>query len=209
MFTILIQHTSFRLWHCVFPAAYLRKVRYLPLVGPDGTAMSDDGGGSGDGSPAVSADVVAPAASAGGVTLRCSGAYDFACVAERGAWLDVLVALVQYLQSGESRVGFLNKALERNKLHKRAEEADAQDEAEAVAVEALETVDADSEDEDEDEDEENENEKDAVDIVNVETAEETREVAPRNSSGKRRFDTGDVQDKQSTAQHKSQRRRRV
>ena len=198
MFTILIQHTSFRLWHCVFPAAYLRKVRYLPLVGPDGTAMSDDGGGSGDGSPAVSADVVAPAASAGGVTLRCSGAYDFACVAERGAWLDVLVALVQYLQSGESRVGFLNKALERNKLHKRAEEADAQDEAEAVAVEALETVDADSEDED-----------DAVDIVNVETAEETREVAPRNSSGKRRFDTGDVQDKQSTAQHKSQRRRRV
>jgi len=28
MFTIFIMHTSFQLWHCVFPVSYLRGVRY-------------------------------------------------------------------------------------------------------------------------------------------------------------------------------------
>jgi hypothetical protein len=37
---------------------------------------------------------------------------------ERTEWLDVLVALVEYLRSGESRVGYLNAAVGKNMLHK-------------------------------------------------------------------------------------------
>jgi hypothetical protein len=33
-------------------------------------------------------------------------------------WLDVLVALVEYLRSGESKVGYLNAAVGKNMLHK-------------------------------------------------------------------------------------------
>jgi hypothetical protein len=41
----------------------------------------------------------------GGITLRISRAD----VARRGTWVDGLVALVEYLQCGESWVGFLVK----------------------------------------------------------------------------------------------------
>jgi hypothetical protein len=34
--------------------------------------------------------------------------YDFADSQERGNWFDAFVALVQYLLSGESKVGYLN-----------------------------------------------------------------------------------------------------
>ena len=37
---------------------------------------------------------------------------------ERAEWLDVLIALVEYLRSGTCRVGFLNNSLARNMLHK-------------------------------------------------------------------------------------------
>jgi hypothetical protein len=37
---------------------------------------------------------------------------------QRGDWLDVLIALIQYLQSGQSKVGFLNNNVERNMIHK-------------------------------------------------------------------------------------------
>ena len=38
-----------------------------------------------------------------------------------GEWFDIVVALIQYLQSGESRVGFLNKNAGRNMLHREIE----------------------------------------------------------------------------------------
>ena len=44
--------------------------------------------------------------------------YDFCNVEERGEWFDVFVALIQYLLSGESKVGFLNKSHPRNLIHK-------------------------------------------------------------------------------------------
>ena len=37
---------------------------------------------------------------------------------QRGEWLDILVALIELLKSGESKVGFLNNSVERNMLHK-------------------------------------------------------------------------------------------
>jgi len=37
---------------------------------------------------------------------------------ERGEWFDAFVALVQYLKSGEAKVGWLNSSHERNPLHR-------------------------------------------------------------------------------------------
>ena len=54
----------------------------------------------------------------GEVTLHTTKPYDFCDVAERGEWLEIFVALVQYLVSGESKVGFLNKNHPRNLIHK-------------------------------------------------------------------------------------------
>lgn len=156
MFAIFITHTSFQLWHCVFPVSYLRTVRYPTETA--GTAASGTTGTEVSGTPPSS-----------GVVLRCSRAYDFANVAERGAWLDVLVGLVLYLRSGESRVGYLSKALGRNRLHKRVEEAEAQAEAEAQGMNVQVQTDEDSE-------------------MEMETAEEAPEVAPRSPSRKRRFE---------------------
>jgi len=42
------------------------------------------------------------------VTLKNTKAYNFADTNERGEWFDIFVALIQYLLSGESKVGFLN-----------------------------------------------------------------------------------------------------
>jgi hypothetical protein len=52
------------------------------------------------------------------VTLKVTPPYDFCNLERRGDWFDVVVALVQYLQSGESRVGFLNNIAPKNMLHK-------------------------------------------------------------------------------------------
>ena len=41
---------------------------------------------------------------------------------ERGQWLDILIALIEYLRSGESKVGFLNKAMRRKMLDKGVED---------------------------------------------------------------------------------------
>ena len=40
---------------------------------------------------------------------------------ERGQWLDVLIAMVEYLRSGENKVGYLNNSVEKNMLHKENE----------------------------------------------------------------------------------------
>ena len=50
--------------------------------------------------------------------LSASPLYDFVDPAQRGEWLDVFIALIEFLRSGESRVGFLNRALTRNMIHK-------------------------------------------------------------------------------------------
>jgi hypothetical protein len=37
--------------------------------------------------------------------------YDFCDPRERGEWLDVVIALIEYLRSGESKVGILKNPL--------------------------------------------------------------------------------------------------
>jgi hypothetical protein len=59
-----------------------------------------------------------PDFSSEGVTLNRTKAYDFANVEERGEWFDVFVALIQYLLSGESKVGYLNNLRSENPIHK-------------------------------------------------------------------------------------------
>jgi hypothetical protein len=77
---IYIQHTSFRLYHCYFPQTYLREMHK-------------------DGQPPLDSP---------GVTLEKTREYNFADTDQRGEWFDIFVALIQYLLSGESKVGFLN-----------------------------------------------------------------------------------------------------
>ena len=54
----------------------------------------------------------------GGVILQSSSLYDFCKVEQRGEWIGILVALIEYLRSGESKVGYLNKTRTRNMIHK-------------------------------------------------------------------------------------------
>src|SRR5436189_3495869 len=95
-YVIYIRHTSFQLYHCHFPQQYLKRVY------SDGEVSEFDGVGN----PSE------------GVTLKHTKPYDFSKVDERGEWLDIFVALVQYLVSGESKVGFLNKNHQWNLIHK-------------------------------------------------------------------------------------------
>ena len=64
--------------------------------------------------------------------------YDFCDPKEREEWLDIVVALIEYLRSGESRVGFMNKNVEENLLHKHVEVEVERIETENVQSEALE-----------------------------------------------------------------------
>lgn len=86
---IYIRHTSFQLYHCQFPQNYLQE-----LYNNGESASTDD------------------------VTLNRTKPYDFCKVDERGEWFDIFVALIQYLLSGESKVGFLNNQHKRNLIHK-------------------------------------------------------------------------------------------
>ena len=85
---IYIRHASFQLYHCKFPRQYLKELYH------DGVPTSV------------------------GVTLNHTRPYDFRDVQERGEWFDVFVALIQYLLSGESKVGFLNNKHPQNLIHK-------------------------------------------------------------------------------------------
>ena len=67
------------------------------------------------------------------MTLSSTKLYDFCDPVERAEWLDILIALIEYLRSGESKVGFLNQSLDRNMLHKSQED---EREVENQAVEA-------------------------------------------------------------------------
>lgn len=48
--------------------------------------------------------------------------YDVCNPVARGQWLDVLIALIEYLRSGSSKVGYLNNLVEENMSHKNQEE---------------------------------------------------------------------------------------
>jgi hypothetical protein len=52
------------------------------------------------------------------VTLNRTKTYDFADVCQRGEWFDLFVALLQYLKSGEAKVGYLNQLHPKNALHR-------------------------------------------------------------------------------------------
>jgi hypothetical protein len=57
------------------------------------------------------------------IKLSSTRLYDFCDPSDRGEWLDITIALIEYLRSGTSRVGFLNNAINKNMLRKdRAEE---------------------------------------------------------------------------------------
>jgi len=56
------------------------------------------------------------------VMLRASRLYDFIEPEQRREWLEIVVALMGYLKSGESRVGYLNNSLQSNMLHKEFDE---------------------------------------------------------------------------------------
>lgn len=53
-----------------------------------------------------------------GIQLSASKLYDICDPDQRCQWLDVLIAMVEYLRSGESKVGHLNNSVEKNMLHK-------------------------------------------------------------------------------------------
>ena len=52
--------------------------------------------------------------------LSSTRLYEFCDLLQRGEWLDIFVALMEYLRSGTSRFGFLNNAVSNNMLHKAA-----------------------------------------------------------------------------------------
>jgi hypothetical protein len=82
------------LYHATFPSAYLKQIHDTGNVDND--------------SP--------------GVTLKSTKLYDFCVPGQRAEWLDILVALIEYIRSGESRIGFVNKAMANNMLHKTEED---------------------------------------------------------------------------------------
>jgi hypothetical protein len=88
-FVIYIQHTSFQLYHCLFPQQYLRELNC-------------------NGEPNTSERVI----------LNWSKTYDFCNVDDRGEGFDIFVALIQYLLSGESKVCFLNNSHHWSLIHK-------------------------------------------------------------------------------------------
>ena len=89
-FAIFITHTSFRLYHALFPKSYLQSLHDTGSVHQE-------------------------------VQLSASRLYDMCDPDERGHWLDVLIAMVEYLRSGENKVGYLNNSVEKNMLHKENE----------------------------------------------------------------------------------------
>jgi hypothetical protein len=87
-YVIYIHHTSFQLYHCRFPQAYITEAY------DNGEVQNST------------------------VTLNKTQRYDFCYIEDRGKCLEVFVALIRYLISGESKVCFLNKSHRKNLLHK-------------------------------------------------------------------------------------------
>jgi len=72
-----------------------------------------------------------------GVNLRATKLYDFCDPTERGEWLDIVIALINYLRSGNSRVGHLNNHVAKSMLHKDEMESQAT-ESQAADTEVVE-----------------------------------------------------------------------
>ena len=85
----------FQLYHATFPSAYLRQIHDKENI--DQNTI--------------------------GVTLTSTKLYDFCIPAQRAEWLDILIALIEYIRTGESEIGFVNKAMKKNMLHKSEEDA--------------------------------------------------------------------------------------
>lgn len=119
MFTIFITHTSFQLYHAHFPAPYLKNIHDPPSPSPAQPPLSDS---TLHDHPTLNALPNDNLSTEGGVTLHSTRLYDFCDVEQRREWLDILVALIEYLRSGESKVGYLNKSLPKNMLHKDVED---------------------------------------------------------------------------------------
>jgi hypothetical protein len=88
-FAIFVTHTSFQLYHASFSQTYLQSVH------DHGRINNSER-----------------------VRLSSTRLYDFCDPVERAEWLDVLIALVEYLRSGTCHVGYLNNSLARDMLHK-------------------------------------------------------------------------------------------
>jgi hypothetical protein len=88
--------------------------------------------------------------------LRATKLYDVCNTVDRAQWLDILVALIEYLRSGTSKVGYLDCSHERNMLHKGVEQT--------VNEEGRGTIDGEEQDQgsDQEEDEERENHPNVV-----------------------------------------------
>ena len=61
------------------------------------------------------------------MVLSSTKLYDVCNPVERGQWLDVFIALIEYLRSGSSKVGFLNNSVEQNMLHKDQEDGNVEE----------------------------------------------------------------------------------
>jgi len=59
--------------------------------------------------------------------LSSTKPFDMCNPVARGEWLDILIALIEYLRSGTSKVGYLNNSLENNRLDKDQDYDDRQE----------------------------------------------------------------------------------
>jgi hypothetical protein len=98
--------------------------------------------------------------------LRSTPPYDFCKPDAREKWLQIFVALIEYLRSGESKVGFLNKSLEPNYLHKEVEEQYPEQSNEYLTETAPQENDFESSGEEEDDDVEDGTEQTDDDVEN-------------------------------------------
>lgn len=64
-----------------------------------------------------------------GVTLNRTKMFDFANLDHRAEWFDLFIALMQYLKSGEAKVGYLNRLHPKNALHRDVETTLEQEES--------------------------------------------------------------------------------
>ena len=109
---IYIQPTSFQLYYCCFPAACLASLYDTGEPPPPPPEGPETGKVDSVGVPDSSSDLQ-------GVTMLRTREYDFANPTERAGWFDIFVALVRYLLSGESTVGYLNgRRGKGNPIHK-------------------------------------------------------------------------------------------
>ena len=108
---MLITHTSFQLYCARFPQSYLQSIH------DNGVVHGSDG-----------------------VILSSTPLYNFCKPEERINWLDTFIALIEYLRSGKSKVGFLNNSVNKNMLHKGLEDVAEQELLQSNASQSTEDL---------------------------------------------------------------------